>query len=138
MESKHSLRMMKKIMAVLRQPGGSAEAVLALHADPPQAPSHTHKCPQCALQQLGAGAQLCWQTEQGQKKRGRRAGRRGEDRGRLGGGGVTSEPHTGVLTGNIGKHKFLEWRWFCRLSLKDLAFLFVFLQGPEEEEGKSQ
>lgn len=40
MESKHSLRMMKKIMAVLRQPGGSAEAVLALHADPPR-PPHT-------------------------------------------------------------------------------------------------
>lgn len=38
MESKHSLRMMKKIMAVLRQPGGSAEAVLALHADSPPGP----------------------------------------------------------------------------------------------------
>lgn len=137
MESKHSLRMMKKIMAVLRQPGGSAEAVLALHADPPPGPLTHPQMPPVRPLAAGSRSTACWQTEQGQKKRGRRAGRRGEDRGRLGGGGVTSEPHTGVLTGNIGKHKFLEWRWSCRLSLKDLAFLFVFLQGPEEE-GKSQ
>lgn len=135
MESKHSLRMMKKIMAVLRQPGGSAEAVLALHADPPPGPLTHPQMPPVRPLAAGSRSTAVLADRAGTEEEGEESG---EDRGRLGGGGVTSEPHTGVLTGNIGKHKFLEWRWSCRLSLKDLAFLFVFLQGPEEEEGKSQ
>lgn len=46
-----------------------------------------------------------------------------------------SVPHTGVLTGNVGKHNnnsSLGGPADC--LLKDLAFLFVFLQSPAGEE----
>lgn len=51
-----------------------------------------------------------------------------------GGDWVMSVPHTCVLTGSVGKQKQLELGWSCQLSLKDLAFLFVFLQSPADEK----
>ena len=126
---------------VPRQRGGSVVAALYVHEDPPPSPPHIPIIPPVPpssgweQERSRAGRQSGGQgTRGGEKKKGGRGeeGGGGEEKG-LGGGWcqrhtLASWPAT--LANNINSSRGGP----ADCLLKDLAFLFVFLQGPAEKD----